>query len=338
MSERRTLADIGEAGLLALLRPTLESGTLGFPLGSGDDCAVTAGDPRRLVWTIDSMQEGVHFRWWAENTPELLARKLAAVNLSDLASKGAFPQYAMLSLGMPGSAAVDDVCAFMRALVEALEAEGAVLVGGDTISAPQWSLTLSLAGVLPDGQAIPKRANARIRHHVYVTGWPGESAAGLALLEQHPKLPRTTHRRLAITRHLEPTARLAEGAALASAFGDLAMMDVSDGVAHSCAEIARQSGVAIELEEAALPISDSLRACATDLGEEALDLLLYGGEDYELLFTTATPPERVHEVLGANVAHRIGAVVDGGGCRLRRADGTVVPLGPRGFEHFRGES
>jgi thiamine-monophosphate kinase len=331
--------DVGEGGLLARLRPLLAAQTAGLPLAWGDDVAVTAERAGRLAWTIDTMVEGTHFRWWRENPPELVGRKLAATNLSDLASKGARPWVALLSLGVPADAPAAAAEAVVRGVALRLAEAGGALIGGDTVRAPQWCLTLALAGALDPAAPVAARGNARPGMAVYVTGNPGESAAGLEILE----MPRNGDRAIyppLVRAHLDPEPRLAEGALLARLAPDLAMIDVSDGVAHECLEIARHSGVRVVLDSALLPVSLALGAYAQAAGRDALDLLLHGGEDYELLFCTAVEEGVLQSAFrDAGIRTpltRIGRVEEGSGAAIVTASGAVLPLHAEGFEHFGG--
>jgi len=340
MSDQRAqLSDKGEAGLLAALQPILKRHTAGLPLGTGDDVAITEADSPevRLVWTTDTMIEGTHFRFWPQNTGRMVGRKLVESNLSDLASKGARPKHALLSFGAPAETSLDLATAFFEGVDTALSAAGCRLIGGDIVLAPQWTLTLALCGTLPATSHIASRGGALPGQRVYVTGAPGESAAGLELLEHKSTPPKSDYGPL-IRSHLSPTARVREGEALVRALSDLAMIDVSDGVAHEAHEIARQSGVRIVLDQDALPISPVLASFASAAREDPLNLVLYGGEDYELLFCTAAEEVSVLRVLreaGRETPVRcIGMVEVGNGVHLRRKNGTIEPLGPGGFEHF----
>lgn len=332
MSSRESIGTAGEDGLLSSLGPLLRRHTAGFPLPTGDDVAVTAArEPRRMAWTIDSMIEGTHFRWWShrEATPEALGHKLAASNLSDLAAKGARPLHALLSLGVPPETSVKQVGAFVEGLAAALEAHGARLAGGDTVDAPCWMLTLSLTGELSPKAGIAARSNARPGHVVYTTGHPGESAAGFHLLEcGAPSSPAADH---LILRHLRPAPRLDVGRLVAEELRGAAMIDLSDGVARDAARVAQLSSVRIVLERELFPLSPQLRAAASEAGRDPVEWFLHGGEDYELLFTTDAPEERVLAL--SPLVRRIGRVEAGSGLLLS-SGGSEDALDYHGYQHF----
>src|SRR5690606_30004345 len=125
-------------------------------------------------------------------TPEAVARKLVTQNISDLASKGALPLYAILTIGVPGETSMERLRRFYRGLDEDLTLHGARLIGGDTVRAPQWTLSLTLVGTLDESLPIASRSRAMVGQHIYVTGWPGESGAGYALLNHEANLPVAT--------------------------------------------------------------------------------------------------------------------------------------------------
>ncbi|MDK2970335.1 MAG: thiamine-monophosphate kinase [Candidatus Sumerlaeota bacterium] len=336
----RTLKQMGEDGMLALLGPVLRRHTAALPLGTGDDVAITGAPAsgERLVWTIDAMVEGTHFRFWeASPGAEWVGRKLAASNLSDLASKGATPLYALVSFGAPGGTSESRIREFYDGLERELAEAGARLIGGDTVRAPQWTLSLTLVGALPAGLPIAARSRARPGSSLYVTGHPGRAGAGFLLLDGLPAALRVGREDL-IRAHARPKARLAEGRAIIEDFPDAAMLDVSDGIGRDAARLCERSGVGIVLEEALLPVSEDVGEVACAAGKSGLELTLFGGEDYELLFATEAPEDRVRAAFVqrgiVTPVTRIGCVVEGNNLTIRSRDGTQRAITPQGFEHF----
>lgn len=329
-----SLSALGEDGLLARLQPMLARHGGGLVVGTGDDAAVSpaAAHPGRIVWTIDTMVEGTHFRFWRGlSDADWLGNMLARCNLSDIAAMGAKPLFGLLSLGLPGDAPVRDVDAFFAGLDRALADAGAKLIGGDTVRAPQWTLTLALTGTLAEGAAPLTRSAARAGHDVYVTGAPGRHAAGLRLLEAGDAAST-----LARDYASEPCRTLAFGQAIATKLRGAAAIDLSDGLARDAGRLAAMSGVRIVVEEAALPLAEDLHGECARRGWEAVELALHGGEDYELLVTTDAGEATVAAIAReAGVrATRVGRVEEGTGVALRRADGREEPLLFKGFEHF----
>ena len=307
-----------EADFLALLRPLAT-----HPAARGllDDAAVL-GD---LVFTHDVLVEGVHFL--PDDPPEDVAWKLLAVNLSDLAAKGAKPVGVLL--GYPLSNAEWDA-AFVRGLGKALAAFDVALLGGDTVKGPR---VLSLTAI---GRAAvaPSRSGALAGDALWVTGVIGRAGLGLKGDPVH------------LAAYRRPTPRLAEGQSLGPVVH--AMMDVSDGLLIDARRMADASGLALEIDLDAVPV-----ATATDLAElveapslasregrsegrrqaqasRGLNEILQAvttGDDYELLFALPTG------VIPPVTSTRIGSFAAGDGLTLRDASGPVTLPEKLGWQH-----
>lgn len=298
-----------EAEFIAALRTLpLHPGARGL----ADDVAVLhPGGP--LVLTLDTMVEGVHYL--AGDPAEDVAWKLAAVNLSDLAAKGAKPAGLMLSYPL-GDDAWDR--AFLRGLDHACAAFGAPLLGGDTVSLPPGAPRVLSLTALGTADAAPPRAGGRAGDALWVTGTIGDAGAGLTIARGEPG-PAAL-----LARYRRPTPRLAEGAALAAHVH--AMCDVSDGLLIDAARLAAASGLGAAIDLAAVPLSEAYRDWRDDTRAARLTAAT-AGDDYELLF--AAPSGWVPPL----PATRVGALHQGAGLRL--IDGTIaVPLPTSlGYEH-----
>lgn len=335
----QTVRETGEAGILKALGPMLRRQTRKCVLGTGDDVAVTDEPGARMVWTIDAMIEGTHFRWYDHPlaTPEAVAQKLVASNVSDLASKGATARYGLLSIGVPKETEVERIERFYGGIEKACRRYRMRLIGGDTVTAPMWTLSLTAVGTLPDRQKPPARSAAEEGMWVYVTGSPGEAAAGLMILEGRLRMEGRGANRL-VQRCVAPEARDKVGVALAREFEDLAMIDVSDGLVSDAGQIAMASKVQIEFDESARVAGTALVQAARALGREVEDFVYHGGEDYELLFCTHATPEEVAQVVrGADKAlavTRVGKVSRGKGVYMRWRDGSRARIAHKGYVHF----
>jgi thiamine-monophosphate kinase len=292
----------------------------GVLLGIGDDAAVLRA-PSAVDWvlTTDSLVDGVHLPQQAGAAD--WGHKLAAVNLSDLAAMGADPVAALLNLTLPE---LDPVWLepFFAALDEQLARHGAVLVGGNTARGPRV-LGLTAIGTVPGGRAL-SRSGARPGDGVYVSGTLGGAALGLERLMQGREAAASW-----VERQLRPTPRVELGRALRDLAS--ACIDVSDGLARDLDRLARASGVGAALALDVLPLEPGLPA------QRAESLALYGGEDYELLFTVAPEQEaalcRIADRLAVRLT-RIGVVTAQPGLRAARG-GVERPLPVDGFDHFR---
>jgi len=277
-----------------------------------------------LVLTHDMIVEDVHYL--PADPPEDVAWKLVAVNLSDLAAKGARPMGVLLGYTL-GESEWDR--AFAKGLGTALSTFGISLLGGDTVAMPEGApRALGLTAIGKADRAPPSRAGALPGHHLWVSGTIGDAGAGLAALRAGRHGPA-----FLIERYRTPRPRLEPGERLATSVS--AMMDVSDGLLVDAGRMAAASGCAAVIDLAAIPLSaDYIEAEGQD--RAARLRAATAGDDYELLF--AAPPEAapaIHDLadtLGIGLS-RIGAFEVGEELRLEQA-GTPVPLPDRlGFEH-----
>ncbi len=292
-----------------------------------------AGDSS-LVLTVDAMVAGVHFM--PEDPPETIGRKLLRVNLSDLAAMGARPRGYLLAAAFPRDIDEAWVAAFAAGLAEDQAIFGVALYGGDTVSTP-GPLTLSLTafGEAPKGRAL-SRATARAGDLVYVSGSIGDGLLGLEVRRGDLAGLSEDHRAYLTARYRLPEPRLELGRRLAEDGLASAALDVSDGLAADLGHIAEESGLAAEIEVAAVPLSPAARAVLGS-APDRLPELLAGGDDYELLFTVA--PARAGEVAALAVTldlplTAIGRMAAGRGLRLRDPAGREVTLKGAGWRHF----
>jgi thiamine-monophosphate kinase len=333
-----TIAALGEFGLIA----RLTAGLAARPdvlVGVGDDCAVLdLGGDQALLATCDALLDGSRFLQRVA-TPEQIGRHAMATNLSDIASMGGVPSYALVSLLLPADLPAAFVDGIYRGLREEAERYGAVIVGGNIVGAPALGLDITLLGRVRRGQAL-LRSGSRPGDALLMTGTLGEAAAGLHLL-LHPEVevPESIAARLKAAQ-LTPTPCVPEGRLLATLGVVTAMLDISDGLAADLGHLCACSGVGARLDEAALPITESTRQAAQHARQSALDWALYGGEDYQLLFTTS--PEavpRISETLWLATGTPVMVIGEilppQAGLSLRASDGTVKSLVPRGWDHLR---
>ena len=327
----------GERQIIARIRQQTVGAPADLVIGIGDDCAVYRLDGQRVsLVTTDAMVEGVHFdtSW---HPPHLLGRKTASVNLSDIAAMGGQPRFALLTLAMPKTTSAEWLDAFMDGFLEVLSEQGAVLIGGDTVSSEQ-ELVLSVT-VMGEAKAarVLTRKGARPGDVVMVGGPLGESAAGLALC----RLGYGQEAQWAplVAAHLDPSPQVALGLMLADSGVVHAMMDLSDGLATDLAHICAESGVGAEVDGVAVPLSPLLRQAAEVCGGSALEWALSGGEDYQLLLTVAEQDVDLLRGLARKRAgqslHSVGRIVRGAGVVLLARDGSRREISYRGYEHFR---
>ena len=294
-------------------------------LGIGDDAAVlNVRADRKLVLAMDTIAAGVHF---LENAaPEDIGYRALAVNLSDLAAMGAEPSWMSLSLSLPHA---DErwLDGFAKGLFELAEAYDVVLIGGDTVRGP-LAITVQVGGWVEHDRYLT-RSGARPGDEIFISGVPGEAAAGLALLRDGSKQEDAAAH--LIQRFLRPTPRVQVGRALRTVAS--AAMDVSDGLLADLGKLCAASGCGARLELDALPVSRPMRTLFRE--EECLQYALAGGDDYELLF--AVTPGHAAALRDRTFADvpltRIGSMTSDEGVRCFLGDNEHVPA-RAGYDHF----
>ncbi|MEO8315930.1 MAG: thiamine-phosphate kinase [Pseudomonadota bacterium] len=298
-------------------------------LGIGDDAALLQVPPgMQLVAALDTLVEGRHFP--RGTSAESLGHRVLAVNLSDLAAMGAEPAWFLLSLTMP-EARPDFLEGMARGLLNLALEHGIALVGGDTTAGP-LSVSVQVLGLVQPGKALTRHA-AKPGDLLFVSGTPGDAAAGLALEMGGLPAPHLTaaQQHYLRQRFLYPAPRVALGQALQGLAS--ACIDVSDGLAADAGKLAQASGCGVSLDADRLPISTGL---AAQLGGGAQRAALTGGDDYELCFTVpvsraAEVPARLSNVKCAVTC--IGIIEKAAGVRAS-SGGAPVDFDLRGYDHF----
>lgn len=324
-----TLSDWGELRFLEWVRRTVDPPGPEVPIGIGDDAAlIRLARGSNLVITTDALIEGVHFRRdWI--SPRDLGHKSLAVNVSDLAAKASRPIGAFLSIGVPPKTDLNELKSFFLGVRAEGRKWGCPLIGGDLVRAPQWVINIMAVGApMRANGSIPRRTGLKPGMKLYVTGCPGESAAGLEALRRGLKNEKGSVARL-IKRHLRPTPCLREAELLAHACPDLVMIDVSDGILNEARHLAKESGVGIELNTDVLPISAALRSFGKRINFPPASWVLFGGEDYELMFATAVPQSKL-PVTASHIAdcNKVKGV------RLTGEFGNLLKNENAAFRHF----
>ena len=304
-------------------------------LGLRDDAARLEPRPGfDLVATLDALVETVHFL--PEDAAASIARKALAVNISDLAAKGADPVGFLLALALPDEWTEAWLADFARGLKDAAADFGCPLLGGDTVRA-KGALTLSVTalGEVPAGRMV-RRTTAKVGDVVCVTGTIGDAALGLALRKSPPWAAalKDDERAWLADRYIHPRPRLAAAPVILDKAH--AAMDVSDGLAGDLSKLTAASGVSAVVEIGKVPLSAAARrAVAADPG--LLDLVLTGGDDYEILCTL--PEAELGPSIDSCAASgllltAIGTVVAGGGLPIFRSAEGERRFERGSFSHF----
>ncbi len=296
-------------------------------LGVGDDAALLQSPAgAELVAAMDTLVAGVHFPHGSP--PASIGHRVLAVNLSDLAAMGARPAWALLALTLPRieEAWLEEFTAGFAALARAHDV---ALVGGDTTSGP-LSVTVQIMGHVAKSTAL-LRSRGRPGDLVFVSGTPGDAAAGLAIEQSKLTVPSEADGYLR-KRFLYPSPRLALGDCLRNYA--TACIDVSDGLLGDAGKLAQASGCGLEIAFADVPVSEELQSAVGD--QRARELALTGGDDYELCFTVR--PSEVDRLRHNLPPQRWGYCCIG---VLRESPGTIVTnkgsvieFSHSGYDHF----
>jgi thiamine-monophosphate kinase len=287
--------------------------TTGCKVGIGDDAAICdVPQNHQLVTTVDTLIAGVHFP--INTSPEDIAYKAGAVNVSDLAAMGATAKWMTLALTCP-SADEKWLAKFSQSLFEFSKLYNITLIGGDTTRG-SLSITIQMMGLVPTNQAI-LRSGAKIGDKIYVTGTLGDAGLGLKILKN--KLPKNNY---LIKRLNRPTPRLEIGINLCGIANSA--IDISDGLLADLGHILQASNKGANLQLDKLPFSLELLSLIER--KEAIKLALTAGDDYELCFTIS--PKNIKYLQNINCTC-IGKIEEQIG--IRGLNNSFIS---DGFKHF----
>lgn len=334
------LSELGELGLISLIHDVVAKSQdpecLSWQkvmVGIGDDAAAWQGDEHIQLATTDTLVQDIHFdlrliKW------EELGWKALAVNLSDIAAMGGVPNYALLSLALPAKLRVEDISSFVTSMVALAREFGVAIIGGNTVAAPSVLITMTVIGYCKNSDLL-RRSTALPGEQIAVTGYLGSSAAGLEMLRGKTISDPET-REFLRRAHFKPMPRIKEGQTLVEE-GVRTAIDISDGLVADLEHVCESSRVGAIIKTEQLPVHPFVRANFPTYQ----NLALYGGEDYELLFT-ADPAtlSRVKKALGCPVTI-IGEITEESQPRrvtIIDDKGRTVPYQRGGWEHFKDGS
>lgn len=335
-SQDLKISDLGEFGLIELVQqwsrttgPDLVSpAAYRLAVPNGDDAAaITFPDgPVTELYTTDTMVDGVHFT--AATTPwRDLGWKAIASNISDVAAMGGDPAVALITLGLPPETLVSDIQELYLGMMDICGEFGAQIIGGDMVRSPVAFVTVALTGIATGTPIV--RTAAEPGHLVAVTGPVGGSAGGLRQLIDGCANPSDS---TLLLQHRRPYPHVAAGKTLVAA-GVSSAMDVSDGLADDLGKLCSASGVGATIFAHLVPALPALRSAFPD---NWLDLALYGGEDYVLLFTAPGDIMELALLALPEGAAVVGEITDGakGVVTILDESGASVPPAGAGWDHF----
>jgi thiamine-monophosphate kinase len=332
------IKELGEFGLINILSRKLPDTSNMVIKGIGDDTAVVKPHAGKLMLlTTDMIIEEVHFSLRYASF-ESVGWKALAVNVSDIAAMGGTPSSAVVSIGIPEGMEVKQIERIYIGLSDCAREYGVDIVGGDTVKSPGGLvINIALTGwVAPD--KVLYRSGAQPGDYIMVSGPLGRSVAGLYALNNFLSGNDSEMIREVIAVHLFPRARLKEGRFLAEKGLVTSMNDISDGLASEVIEICQASGAGCELYTERIPYTHGVTEIAAIAGKSPLEWALYGGEDFELVFTVCE--NRIDAVQAAmdkesclpSIVGRILPTEEG--CSLIEGTARKV-LTAGGYNHFK---
>lgn len=332
MNELSSAGDIGERGIIEIMLRHITP-MPGMPIPFWDDVmAISLGDGRAVVLNTDMLV-------WSTDVPEGMthrqaARKAVVMNFSDLGAKGVRPTAFLSNLALPRDIPVEDVEELAKGFEEGAREYGGYVIGGDTNEADDIIISGVAIGVADEGGLI-KREGAEPGDVLATTGYFGDTAAAFKMLLEGHEAPKEL--RESILRSVyAPRARVEEGVALAEAGVATSSIDSSDGLARSLYDLSRSSGLGFRITQ--LPISQNTRRFAEHNDLDPGALALYGGEEYELVFTVS--PEKFGKARDA--LRKVGCtLIEIGKVTEEKEiihveEGVSRPIERGGWDHFKG--
>ncbi len=322
----------GEFDFIRQIRKLVADSKKRTLIGIGDDAAVIRGRRKRVyLFTTDTLVEDVHFKWRFTTARQIGWRALA-VNVSDIAAMGGCPAVALVTLGLPrgtSSSKIDEIYRGILDLSSRLDIE---IAGGDIVRSPIFFITISLLGEA-EADKVVLRKGAKPGDIIYVTGSIGSAATGLICLMRKDVPLRSEVRDFLEGKWLFPIPKVEEARQIATRNLSTAMIDISDGLSADLYHILEESEVGAELWMNKIPVDERTKEALPKLGKSFYDVVLEGGEDYELLFTSSADRD-VEKSLDFPVC-AIGKIVpDRLKLWLIDEKGEKREIFPRGWDHF----
>ncbi|MFC1855868.1 thiamine-phosphate kinase [Thermodesulfobacteriota bacterium] len=328
--------DNSEFQLIDSIRNQFKSVSEGVLLGISDDCAIIKKDEENVyLLSTDLLLEGVHFELKYSSAREL-GKKAACVNISDIAAMGGNPKYMLTSIAIPKTVDSGFIKEFYVGVKSVCKKYGVDLVGGDTSSSKKGLfVNITVIGEAKRGECIT-RCGARVGDGIFVTGNLGNSAGGLAILQNGHNVSESVKKYLT-RKHLSVVPRVDEGAFLAHSGRVSSMIDISDGIGSDIRRICYESNVGAMINLGLIPVTKQLKELSQVAKKSVYDYAISGGEDYELMFTVnSADEEKLMEDYNKRFkkrAVRIGEITQG------RSVVTVDNAGVKteisvGYDHF----
>jgi thiamine-monophosphate kinase len=351
MPKQTNIAEVGEAGLINhiadIVNVRVENADLheNLIIGIGDDTAVYKPTPgKTALLTTDSFIEGVHFDLTFTSFQHLGWKAIAA-NLSDIAAMGGSPRYAVIAISIPKKISLEMIEEFYQGAAAACKKYSCLIVGGDTTaSIGNMAVSVALTGEA-DEQKILYRKGAQPGDLICVSGHLGASHAGLKILQREKKRflessnpaefqPNLAPFAIALEKHLMPKPRFDIAALLTEKVTTHCAIDISDGLASEVHRICTASKTGAKIYEHNLPLDSNTQQIAQEFTESPSTFALYGGEEYELLFTMTDQEFEKLESITSDVTIVGRITQQSEGIELVKENGEPEALPFAGWDHF----
>jgi thiamine-monophosphate kinase len=328
-----TLREIGEFGLIPQIREWMTAKAPSLIRTIGEDVAVIDMGREALLITTDILIEDIHFeRSWTD--PYRLGKKALSVNLSDIAAMGGTPTYFLISLGLPKQLSLSFVSSLYRGLKEVAKQFRIDLIGGDTSLSQKIIINICLLGRGKKNRLL-FRSGANAGDDLFVSGTLGDASLGLKILQKEGLRGKPKG---LIEKHLSPLPRVELGQILATSRMATAMIDVSDGLLIDTSHLLEESHRGARIWEDRIPLSRLYRKWISSHSKVSRSIALYGGEDYELLFSA--PPGRRRKIEALSLSLNIPLTCIGkllpakDGFYVIRKNGEEYAPHRLGYDHF----
>jgi len=260
-----------------------------FPLDVGDDTAIRVClKDEKIVLTTDNMVENIHFSLKYMNLMEV-GYKTMAINLSDIASMGAIPDCALVQVTFPEKLNSKNVSQKIKKLYRGMNIAcndwNFPIIGGNLSKGPCWIIDVTMIGKAD--KRLLYRKGAKCKDNLWVSGFPGESSAGLYILKKWGRKNFPYKYKYLVSRHIKPSPRINLANILSKNKNVHALIDISDGISKECFTLAYENNMGIVLEQNFSCVSNILKEFAKENNKKWQDFFYHGGEDYELLFAAS---------------------------------------------------
>lgn len=337
-ADRLAVAQIGEFGLIDRIKSICgPSASDDVIIGIGDDtAAIKISKNKVLLATCDIQVEDIHFKLDYIN-PYQLGKRAIAVNLSDIGSMGGKPTFALVSMALPKKMPVDNFDEIIQGMQDQMTEFSGSIIGGNLARTNQGLIIDIFMLGETNADRILTRSGAKVDDCIFTTGFAGSSAFGLKILQKFGKRYPAKYDRL-VKKHFEPEPRIELALKLAETDLVTSMIDTSDGLGADLKHICVESGVGAELYQDEVPVDKLIDDYIAESDTDKWKQILFGGEDYELLFTAPIKCEdqikKISKSPGISIT-KIGKITEPeSGLTIIKDDGSRIAPDSEGWNHF----